>query len=164
MLVNIFFPTKVTENFNTQEVIDVSHPAAGETQYYIDERLFNIAQFIRTRIGGPVRISSAYRNADYNATVEGSAKNSQHIHGNAFDLQGEGVVEFVTRAYNTKNSDWYHMVTLGLNGLGLYDNFVHIDTRQGGFAFWSKQKKNIISGVVAVVVFVGFLLSSMFKN
>jgi lysozyme len=40
----------------------------------------------RELVGGPVRIISGYRDPAYNASIPGAAKNSQHVYGNAADV------------------------------------------------------------------------------
>ena len=139
VIINTLFPTQLSKNFSSSELVSASHPEKGMAYFEFDERLIQIAQFLRDRIGSPIRINSAYRNKDYNASV-GGASNSMHLYGKAIDLSGSGLVSFVQNAYDKKTSDWYHLVSLGVNGLGIYDSFVHLDTRAGRFAFWSKKK------------------------
>lgn len=70
--------------------------------------------------GRPLNINSSYRDPEHNARV-GGAKNSQHIHGNAFDVDVSGmpiperqrVLELAREA--------------GFSGFGLYDNSLHFD-------------------------------------
>lgn len=45
----------------------------------------NVLQPARTKLGLPIRINSAYRSPDYNASIGGVA-NSQHIFGQAVDI------------------------------------------------------------------------------
>lgn len=161
MLINSLFPTQVTKNFNTQEVINASRFTG--TTFEIDNRLIPIAQYLRDRLGVPITINSAYRDEAGNKEV-GGVKNSQHLHGNAFDLSGKGLVSFITHAFENKTSDWYHLVTLGVNGLGLYDTFVHFDVRDGGFAYWNKKKLyNPLYWIVGVVAVISLYLKSVFE-
>ena len=46
-----------------------------------------VVQPVRDHFGQPIRISSAYRNPEVNKAVGGS-KTSQHMTGEAFDIQG----------------------------------------------------------------------------
>tara|TARA_R110000823_G_scaffold216458_1_gene346053 strand:- start:769 stop:1143 length:375 start_codon:yes stop_codon:yes gene_type:complete len=74
---------------------------------------------LREMLGGPVRVSSAYRSAYHNAKV-GGAPLSQHRLGSAFDIvlgsREKSEIERVARA-------------VGFTGLGLrYKTFIHVDT------------------------------------
>lgn len=89
---------------------------------------------IRELCGFPLIVNSAYRTAVYNDRIGGAAK-SQHVEGRALDLHPasgglkalqklRGVAEVVRRE--------------GLiRGIGIYDGFVHVDTRPGKSATWS---------------------------
>ena len=77
--------------------------------------------------GQPLNISSAYRDAAYNAKV-GGAKGSQHIHGNAYDVDVSGMpqeqrVKLIQQAR-----------AAGFGGIGVYDNSLHFDV--GGQRAW----------------------------
>lgn len=70
--------------------------------------------------GRPLKVNSAYRSPEHNAKV-GGAKNSQHIHGNAFDVDVSGLsqderIDIITRARKA-----------GFRGIGVYDNALHFD-------------------------------------
>ncbi|WP_052143563.1 YcbK family protein [Wocania ichthyoenteri] len=133
----------ITENFNTSEIIKASH--SNDDIVLIDKKVVEVAQYIRTALKTPVGINSAFRSPEYNATLEGSAKNSQHIHGKALDLRGNGIVEFMEEAYRTKNEHWVKMYDLGLRGLGFYSWGVHIDTRDSiSVANWDYRKKKVL--------------------
>lgn len=69
---------------------------------------------------GPLKINSAYRDPEHNAKV-GGAKNSQHTHGNAFDVDVSGMSlqgreELIRKAREA-----------GFKGIGVYDNSLHFD-------------------------------------
>ena len=71
--------------------------------------------------GGAPRVNSAYRSPEHNARV-GGAKNSQHMHGNAFDFDVSGMpveqrVDYINKAREA-----------GFRGVGVYDNALHFDT------------------------------------
>jgi uncharacterized protein YcbK (DUF882 family) len=81
---------------------------------------------------GVTTIHSAYRTIAYNAAIDGSATQSRHIEGDALD---------VSCATGTP-ADWAAALralrTQGAfkGGVGVYDTFVHIDTR-GVNADWT---------------------------
>jgi hypothetical protein len=70
--------------------------------------------------GQPLTIVSGYRDPQQNAAAKG-AKGSQHLHGNAYDvdtssLSHEDRLALATQAYNS-----------GFRGFGFYDNNMHFD-------------------------------------
>lgn len=91
----------------------------------IDERLVSYLQRIRNHFGKPLEISSGYRCPAHNAAV-GGVKGSRHVSGKAADF----IVRDVSPGEIAKYAE-----TIGLNGIGLYDDFVHIDIRENR-SFW----------------------------
>ena len=90
-------------------------------------------QPIRTALGVPVRITSAYRDPQFNQRV-GGARRSYHMYGHvpnregmfAVDIAVQGVAPVVV--YQVIRA----LQRLGIveqGGLGLYENFVHYDNR-----------------------------------
>ena len=51
----------------------------------IDQRVINMAEEIRQKLGVPVNVNSGYRCETHNAKV-GGVKNSKHVQGKAADL------------------------------------------------------------------------------
>ena len=82
---------------------------------------------LQQRFGQSLQINSAHRTAAHNAAV-GGAKGSQHVHGNAIDIN--------VRGFNTE--DRLRLIrqasALGFNGIGVYPNAIHID--KGGRRAW----------------------------
>jgi hypothetical protein len=77
--------------------------------------------------GAPITVESAYRDPALNEAV-GGAKGSQHLHGNAYDIDTSGwtpeaKLALATQAYNS-----------GFRGFGFYDNNLHFDV--GGQRAW----------------------------
>lgn len=103
--------------------------------------LVPLARFLdefRERMGQPVRIHSCYRSPAYNRSIGGSAKRSQHMAFRAADVSVGG-------ASPGSPGDWAaalrelraaHPEFEG--GIGLYDSFVHVDTR-GVRANWDNR-------------------------
>ncbi len=96
----------------------------------IDEKLVSFLQKIRDHFGAAVTINSGYRCAKHNKAVGGSS-NSYHTKGQAADI----VVADTKPAEIAKYAE-----SLGVLGIGLYDTFVHIDTRTNKF-FWYSDKQ-----------------------
>lgn len=87
----------------------------------VDAELLNMLEAIRTHFNKPVRITSGHRCPTHNANVGGTMK-SQHLFGRAADIQVQ----------DTSPQEVYDFAeTLEPGGLGLYDDFVHIDSRNG---------------------------------
>lgn len=76
---------------------------------------------------GPLKITSAYRSPEHNAKV-GGAKGSQHLHGNAFDIDTSGMDD-ATRAKLIMQAR-----EAGFGGIGVYDDSLHFDV--GGERAW----------------------------
>ena len=91
----------------------------------IDEKLVEYLQQIRTYFGKPVYVT-AYRCQAYNAKVANAAPNSYHLYGMAADFHIDGVAPEEIAKYAE---------SIGIKGIGLYDTFVHIDTRESK-SFW----------------------------
>jgi len=99
--------------------------------------VLNNIQVLRDALGAPISIMSGYRSPERNAAVGGSPK-SQHMEGNATDLQCK-----------TKTPlEMYNMVEklikegkMKQGGLGIYDGWIHYDTR-GVKARWDERKKD----------------------
>ena len=70
--------------------------------------------------GSPLPILSGYRDPETNARV-GGARGSQHLHGNAFDIDVSGLsqAERINLANMARSA--------GFQGFGFYDNSMHFD-------------------------------------
>lgn len=95
----------------------------GSDGILIDTALVVMLQKVRSAYGQPVYINSAYRTASHNKAVGGSPT-SQHLYGRAADI----------RIKNTAVSVNLQLLQTaeraGANGLGLYGDFCHVDTRE----------------------------------
>ncbi len=108
---------KLSENFRAREFDCPGKSCCTKTP--VDEKLVKYLQAIRTHFGKPVVIL-AYRCKTYNAKTPNAAKNSYHTKGKAADFHIDGIAPVEIARYAEK---------LGVKGIGLYDDFVHIDTR-----------------------------------
>lgn len=95
------------------------------TTTLIDERLVQYLQQIRTHFGKPVYLT-AYRCRTHNVRTPNASPNSRHIYGQAADFHIDGVAPAEIAKYAE---------SIGIKGIGLYDTFVHIDTRENK-SFW----------------------------
>lgn len=114
---------KLSENFKSTEFDCKSQNCCSVTK--IDSELVDILQKIRDHFKSPVDITSGYRCSEHNEKVGGS-KSSRHKTGEAADI----VVRNVEPIQVAKYAE-----SIGVRGIGLYDGFVHIDTRKKQ-SFW----------------------------
>ena len=119
---------KLSENFNSTEFDCKCGAACSST--LIDEALVVFLQQIRNYFKKPIIITSGYRCAAHNKEV-GGATNSYHTKGQAADIVVNGVSPQEVAKYAE---------SIGIKGIGLYDTFVHIDTRTNK-SFWYSSKQ-----------------------
>ena len=89
---------------------------------------------LRHRLGYPIIVNSCYRNKTYNTGI-GGAKLSMHMEFNAIDFTGRKGTpkDWAAGLFDLREQGW----TVG--GIGVYDSFVHVDTRTllgKPFAVW----------------------------
>lgn len=90
-------------------------------------------QSLRTDLGFPFRITSAFRSEEHNAKI-GGAENSMHLYGMAFDIACNGEQAFTIASV---------AASYGFRGIGVSQKgaptsrFIHLDTRKGARAIWS---------------------------
>ncbi len=114
---------KLAANFRAREFDCQGTGCCSTTP--IDEELVDYLQRIRTHFGKPVYLT-AYRCKTHNSRTPNAAANSYHIYGRAADFHIDGVAPAEIAKYAE---------SIGVKGIGLYDDFVHIDTRETK-SFW----------------------------
>lgn len=94
----------------------------------VDAELLGALERIRDFFGAPVAVTSACRCPAHNAAIKPpGSENSQHLSGRAADIKVKDVPAHEVADYAE---------SLGLNGVGRYMTFTHIDTRSVGPARW----------------------------
>lgn len=116
-------PTKIAPNFSAREFDCQGRGCCDTTP--IDEKLVSYLQQIRDHFGKPVYLT-AYRCPTHNSKTPNAAPKSRHIYGQAADFHIDGVAPAEIAKYAE---------SIGVKGIGLYDTFVHIDTRETK-SFW----------------------------
>lgn len=106
----------------------------GTSQTKIDRELVKLLQQIREHFGQPLVINSGYRTDAYNSKV-GGAKASYHLSGQAADIRISGIAPIKIAAYAE---------SLGVQGIGLYASFVHVDTRSRKY-YWANASGNSVT-------------------
>lgn len=123
---------KLSNNFKLSEF--ASNDGA-ETPCNIQLNLKELAlnlQVLRDYVGQPIKVNSGYRSPEYNATIPGAAKNSQHIYGKAADIVIDGYRPVQVKAMIEKLISEGKMKQ---GGIGNYNTFTHYDIR-GTKARW----------------------------
>lgn len=90
----------------------------------IDIRLFYLLGMVQAEFGGrPILVTSGYRTRATNERLRAqgidAARNSFHLRGRAVDIRVPGVVPARMAEFGS---------FLGLGGVGVYTDFVHLDT------------------------------------
>ena len=130
MIIKVFKKGKnlrLSENFTLNEFVCKGGDC---NQVKLDMVLIDFLQKIRNHFGRAVNINSAFRCEAHNKRVKGS-KNSYHLKGAAADITVSGVAPLEVAKYAE---------SIGIKGIGLYDSFVHIDTRENK-SFWYSDKQ-----------------------
>jgi len=116
--------THITPNFRAREFDCKGSGCCDQTK--IDEKLVEYLQRIRDHFGKPVYILSGYRCPTHNGNTANASKTSKHLQGMAADVTIDGVEPLKIAQYAE---------SIGVLGIGHYDDFVHLDTREKK-AFW----------------------------
>ncbi len=117
-------PIKLSNNFVSTE-FDCHGNDGCCNKTIIDPKLVVYLQAIREHFGKPITINSGYRCSKHNQRV-GGVSSSYHTKGMASDIVVSGVAPVEVAKFAE---------SIGIKGIGLYSNFVHIDTRESK-SFW----------------------------
>ncbi len=113
----------LSQNFTIAELSCKGKGCCDGTK--IDDKLVELLQRIRDRFGALITVTSGYRCTTHNKNVGGTV-GSYHTKGQAADIIVKGVSPKEVACYAE---------SIGILGIGLYEDFVHIDTRTSK-AFW----------------------------
>lgn len=114
---------KLSKNFRAREFDCPGTGCCSETP--VDEKLVDYLQQIRDHFGKPIHILS-YRCPTHNARTPNASPTSRHCKGMAADFHIDGIPCPEVAKYAE---------SIGVKGIGLYEGFVHIDTREVK-SFW----------------------------
>jgi len=118
-LIVIYHPDQHTNRLTDNFLVGEYACNDGSVTILIDKRLGEGLQRIRDRVRQPVKIRSAYRPWEYNQAVDG-AEHSQHMLGTAADIESQGYTgDQLARIAREE----------GFTGLGIADNWLHVDVR-----------------------------------
>jgi uncharacterized protein YcbK (DUF882 family) len=123
---------KLTNNFTLSEFNKHNFPISDT----VFQNIFALAknlQVLRDEVKKPIKITSGYRNAEFNAKVKG-VKSSRHITGEAADFKIAGMTPKQVAAVIEK------LIAAGKmeeGGIGIYSTWIHYDHRNVK-ARWTK--------------------------
>ena len=126
---------RLTKNFKLEEFECKDGSEIPPLAFKEILKLSEALQVVRDRIGYPIRITSSYRSLKHNRSI-GSKDTSQHVKGKAADIQVEELIPKELYDIIEALMDLGHIPQ---GGLGLYNTFVHYDTR-GYKARWDNRK------------------------
>lgn len=96
---------------------------------YINKDFVELLQIIRDYIDDTMIITSGVRCIDYNARQKNSSPTSKHLIGIAADI---AIPDSHTRYLIISKA-----IELGIIGIGVGKNFVHLDYRRSGPRLWT---------------------------
>ena len=131
---------KLSKNLSLYEVLisqtakrlGISNKPTKKHLYNLEQIALNIFQPLRDGLGVPIYVSSGYRSEELNKAIKGSSKTSQHLKGQALDLDAD-VYGKVSNAdifnYIKDNLDFDQMIWEG--GNDKTPNWVHVSFKEG---------------------------------
>lgn len=126
---------QITKNFN---LIEFACKDGTEVPSQLIPRIIELAknlQVLRDELGVSISVNSGYRTPTHNKRI-GGVKGSFHVKAMASDLNAKGVKPLKV-AKTIKRLIKEGKMKAG--GLGLYNTFVHYDTR-GYYVKWNKTR------------------------
>jgi len=127
----------LTKNFDTSEFACKCGCGFGQDEQDISSNLITQLQSLRDLLNKPIRVVSGCRCKKYNQRC-GGVESSQHILGNAADIQVDGMTPKQLKAFILKNCPYFKAA----GGIGIYNTFVHVDIRRR-LARWSGETANV---------------------
>ena len=111
----------------------------------MDEKLLDAAQFLRDFTGQKWSLTSTFRTLPHNRAI-GSKDSSLHTKGMAIDIQPtnsatrRSTLNLLFSDIAQKGPIYQGLRERGINGIGVYDTFIHLDTR-GNFTAWDESMR-----------------------
>ena len=130
---------QVTKDFTEAELHSKSYDAPE--CHYLDDNTIEGLQTIRDHFGAPIRVTSTLRTATGNALVDGASDSRHLAPASAIDLQfinnNDSYLKQFYDDFKCKGPLYRKLRAKGLNGIGIYKTFIHIDTRASSVkSFW----------------------------
>ena len=99
----------------------------------VDDNLLEVLQQASNDLKRKITVTSGYRSKKYNDQI-GGAKNSYHVRGQAADISIEGLTPWQVALY------FEHYGNKKAKAIGMYDSWVHVDTRTTALYKYRKLK------------------------
>ena len=130
----------LTEHFKLTEP-GLACPCCGRirlvTEFFT---CMDLLEQMRVRLGFPIVFNSGYRCPEHNRRV-GGEEHSMHM-SFAADIRPAHVSGDGDGVWEAKlHSLWGAAKELGFGGIGIYDTWVHVDTRRGFIARWDNRSR-----------------------
>jgi hypothetical protein len=100
--------------------------------HLLDRSLIMAAEIVREFVDAPVLISSSFRTPEGNK-VCGGAPDSFHLRGMALDLRCPSKQSLISENLFRRGFLYHSLRCAGINGFGISERFLHIDTRSFGY-------------------------------
>ncbi len=100
--------------------------------HILDRSLVMAAEIIREFADAPVLITSSFRTPKGNKAC-GGAPDSFHLRGMALDLRCPLKQDLINENISRKGFLYHSLRSAGINGFGVSERFLHIDTRLSGY-------------------------------
>lgn len=114
-------------NFNTTDNLKYDKAWQGQGQ---DPNFKKLLNQISSQLGKPFYINSGYRTPEYNAKVSDTGTTGPHTEGTAADISTAGWSD-------KEKADLINLASAyGIKGIGIYKNFIHLDTSKYGVRTW----------------------------
>lgn len=150
--------TPLSRNFTANEFYSKSADAPASHSF--PSELVEAAQLLRDVYGVPFRITSTVRTPAHELLIckqQGLSlklvETSQHVKRRAMDIQPAAnaaqIMAEIQAALINRGKLFDQLRALGVNGFGVYDTFIHLDTRPdpgkiqdeyGSYAFWNNTR------------------------
>ena len=132
---------QISKDFSEQELYSKSFDAPE--CHYLDDKAINALQAIRDWFNVPIKITSTLRTATGNDLI-GGASNSRHLQpASAIDFQfvenQDATMKKFYQDFRCKAGLYRKLRSMGVNGIGIYKSFIHIDARSSAMSsFWDE--------------------------
>lgn len=122
----------LTKNFTEKEVFDASFGTENLSSFEISKKTLDAYQLIRDYFNVPMKLTATYRTKEHDISKgrSGTGAHPQRIGIDAVFLKDntDNLLKFHAEVDN-KGNLYKELRKLGINGIGLYDNFIHLDSR-----------------------------------
>jgi uncharacterized protein YcbK (DUF882 family) len=100
--------------------------------HILDRSLIMAAEIVREFVDAPVLIASTFRTPAGNKAC-GGAPDSFHLKGMALDLRCLSKQALININLSQRGFLYHSLRSTGINGFGISERFLHIDTRSFGY-------------------------------